>query len=82
MPRSSRTGELVFNPKVERTAKANRKAKRRNENLSTVTLSTSNSESEREAEAFENIVEHRTLRELATPNVNHNHYGLNFQILM
>jgi hypothetical protein len=70
MPRSSHTGELVFNPKVERTAKANRKAKRRNKNLSTVTLSTSNSESEREAEAFENIVEHRTLRELATPNVN------------
>ena len=28
MPRSSRTGELIFDPEIERTAKANRKAKR------------------------------------------------------
>jgi len=78
MPRSSLTGELVFNPEVERTAKANRKAKRRKENLLTVTLSTSNSESEREAEAFENIVEHRTLRELATPNMNQQQLWIEF----
>ena len=49
MPRSSRTSELVFYSKVDRTARANRKAKRREENLPTLTLSTSNSESEREA---------------------------------
>jgi hypothetical protein len=33
-------------------------------------LSTSNYENEREAEIFENMAEHRTLRELATSNVN------------
>jgi hypothetical protein len=71
MSRSSRIGELVFYPKVKRTARANRKAKRREENLPTLMLSTSNSESEREAEIFENMAEHRTLRELATSNANH-----------
>jgi hypothetical protein len=33
-------------------------------------LSTRNSESKKEAEAFENTAEHRTLRDLATPNMN------------
>jgi hypothetical protein len=61
MPRSSRTSKLVFDPKVERTTRENRKAKMREENLPTLTLSTSNSESEREAEVSEKMVEHRTL---------------------
>jgi len=61
MPRSSHTSKLVFDPKVERTTRENRKAKMREENLPTLTLSTSNSESEREAEVSEKMVEHRTL---------------------
>ena len=79
MSRSSRIGELVFYPKVKRTARANRKAKRQEENLPTLMLSTSNSESEREAEIFENMAEHRTLRELATSNANHQPLCIEFQ---
>jgi len=70
MPRSSRTSELVFYPKVERTEKANSKVKRWEENLPTLTFSTSNSESEREVEVSKNMAKHITLRELTTPSVN------------
>jgi hypothetical protein len=70
MLRSSHTSELVFYPEVEGTGRANRKEKRREENLPILTLLTSNFESEREVEISENMAEHRTLKELATPNVN------------
>jgi len=70
MPRSSRTSELVSNLEVERTARINRKGKRQEKNLLTLTLSTSNSKNKREVEISENMVEHRILKELATPNMN------------
>jgi hypothetical protein len=70
MPRSSRTSELVSNLEVERTARTNRKGKRQEKNLLTLTLSTSNSKNKRKVEISENMVEHRILKELATPNMN------------
>ena len=70
MPRSFRTGELVFDPEVKRTVRTNRKANRWEENLPTLTLSTSNSKSEKEAEVSKNTTKHRTLRELTTLNMN------------
>jgi hypothetical protein len=70
MPRSSRTSELVSDLEVERTARTNRKGKRREKNLITLTLSTSNSKNKREVEISENVAEHRILKELATPNMN------------
>ena len=65
MPRSSRTGELVFDPEIEKTTKANRKAKRQEDNLPTLTDFSTEFVGEREEMAAP-----RTLRELATPNVN------------
>ena len=71
MPRSSRTGELIFDPEIEKTAKAKRKAKRQEDILPTLTPLSTESEGESE-EVFEKeeMAEQRTLRELATPNVN------------
>ena len=66
MPRSSHTGELVFDPENEKTAKANRKAKRQEDNLPTLTGFSTEFVGEREEE----MAAPRTLRELATPNVN------------
>jgi len=57
MPRSSRTGELLSYLEVKRTAKANRKGKRREKSLLTLTLSTSNSKNKREVEVSENMAE-------------------------
>jgi hypothetical protein len=70
MPRSSRTSELVSYLEVERTARANRKGKRREKNLLSLILSTSNSKNKREVEISENMAKHRLLKELATPNMN------------
>jgi hypothetical protein len=61
MSRSSSTCEQVFDQKVERITRENRKAKMREENLPTLTLSTSNFKSKREVEVSEKMVEHRTL---------------------
>lgn len=71
MPRSSRTGELIFDPEIEKTAKANRKAKRQEDSLQTLTLCSSGFESDEEV-VFEEeeMEEQRTLRELATPDMN------------
>jgi len=41
MPRSSHINGLVFDPKVKRTTRINRNAKRQEENLPTLMLSTS-----------------------------------------
>ena len=71
MPRSSRTDELIFDPEIEKTAKAKRKTKRQEDILPTLTPLSTESEGESE-EVFEKeeIAEQRRLRELATPNVN------------
>jgi len=68
MQRSSYTGGI--DSKVEKTTRANRKAKKQEESLSTIMLSTSNSESKREDEVLKNIAKKRILKELATPNMN------------
>ena len=76
MPRSSLTGELVFDPEIEKTAKANRKAKRQENNLPTLTGFSTESVGERKEE----MAAPRTLRELATPNVNQQPFASNFLI--
>lgn len=70
MPRSSHTGELVFDPEIENTARANRKAKRQEDILPALTPVHSESETDIQEETVEIMAQQRTLRELATPNVN------------
>ena len=81
MPRSSRTGELIFDPKVEKTARKTRKETRqlREEHSSaasqraelevepTDSLGDSSSDSDREEV---NMANAQTLRELAAPHLN------------
>ena len=69
MPRSSCTGELVFDPEIEKTTKANKKAKTQAVNFSASTSANSNSESEEEPVVIVEMAAQRTLRELATPDV-------------
>ena len=47
MPRSSRTGELVFDSEIKRTTKANRKTKRQDNNLPSSLNISANSEKAR-----------------------------------
>ncbi|XP_071901108.1 uncharacterized protein [Coffea arabica] len=81
MPRSSRTGELEFDPEIEKTARRlTKEAKLRKQQDSTspseskqeFVSSDSSSESEKEEVHIPRVAmaAPRTLRELATPNVN------------
>ena len=72
MPRSSRTGALVFDHEIERTTKTNRKTIRQEDNSSRSSNLSANSKKELKVEVpkTENMVEQRTLRELSTPNMN------------
>ncbi|XP_019173570.1 PREDICTED: uncharacterized protein LOC109169147 [Ipomoea nil] len=77
MPRSSRTGQLQFDPEIEKTAKRLRKETkvRKNQALSSTSLQ-SNTTTESTASCCDPEVEQemakeqRTLRQLSAPNVN------------
>ncbi|XP_031393661.1 uncharacterized protein LOC116205261 [Punica granatum] len=71
MPRSSRTGEIIFDPEIEKTARANRRAKRLADGLVEPTSSFDDSESEEEQElTATTMARERTWRELAAPDLN------------
>ena len=76
MPRSSRTGELQYNPEIEKTAQRLRKETKLCKQVSSsssprldLPVDSLDSSSDTETEQ-EMANEERTLRELATPNEN------------
>ncbi|PKI69053.1 hypothetical protein CRG98_010522 [Punica granatum] len=71
MPRSSRTGEIIFDPEIEKIVRANRRAKRLADKLVEPTSSSSDNESEEEQELTPTtMARERTWRELAAPDLN------------
>ena len=76
MPRSSRTGNLIFDPEVEKTAKRLRKETRQlrrgvSELLSKKELDSKLSETIQEQPPVDNMADaERTLREMGAPTVN------------
>ncbi|XP_027155012.1 uncharacterized protein LOC113760037 [Coffea eugenioides] len=86
MPRSSRTGELQYNPEIEKTARALRKATRERVEASSsstghnsvVDFVDSFSETE---EINSSMANERTLRELAAPDLNQQPLCITYPIL-
>jgi hypothetical protein len=72
MPRSSLIGALVFNLKIERTTKANRKTERQEDSPQSSSNLSANLKKEPKLQVpnIKDMDQHGTLKELAMPNMN------------
>jgi len=72
MPRSSRISALVFNLKIERTTKVNRKTERQEDSPQSSSNLSANLKKEPKVQVpnMKDMDEHGTLKELTTPKMN------------